>query len=167
MQESVKQSDYVFVVCSEKYYEQFGKGSTFEFSFITLYLYEHRMQNDRIIPILIDNTNTACIPDILRQYIYFTLPAELDKVLDLISKLQKIDLQIPKIEHTIQHNIQIPQENVHNQGPAQFTFESKHSLIQINYDIKLRYLQIYKLQQEIELFEEQKKEFNTPINVNS
>jgi hypothetical protein len=84
MEDSIEQSDFVLVVCSELYLRRFkkeespgtGLGAQWEGGLITQEIYEQGGGNIKFIPILFDSNDQKFIPSILRSTTYYDLSKE-------------------------------------------------------------------------------------------
>ncbi len=81
MENQIRKSDYVLVLCSKSYYEKFysdekGKGVTWEVSIIYQYLYDANAETKKFIPIFFEKGEEEFIPTPIKSFTYYNIGAE-------------------------------------------------------------------------------------------
>ena len=97
-EEQIANSDYVLILCTEEYYQQFGirtddnkrKGSAWECMVIINELYKRKSVNKKYIPMVISPTDALYIPTVLSQYTYYSLQDDYHKLYAFLTKQSRI-----------------------------------------------------------------------------
>ncbi|MBD8998785.1 MAG: TIR domain-containing protein [Lactobacillus ruminis] len=81
MENQIRKSDYVLVLCSKSYYEKFysdekGKGVTWEVSIIYQYLYDANVETKKFIPIFFEKGEEEFIPTPIKSFTYYNIGAD-------------------------------------------------------------------------------------------
>ena len=81
MENQIRKSDYVLVLCSKSYYEKFysdekGKGVTWEVSIIYQYLYDSNVETKKFIPIFFEKGEEEFIPTPIKSFTYYNIGAD-------------------------------------------------------------------------------------------
>ena len=111
MQHNIEDADMVLMVCSDRYKKLFekrevpddgGRGVTWESAIITDDLYDAKMRNQRLFPILPDGGSHQDVPSVLRDWNNgHTFPSGNDGILSLI----RDEVVIPTPAITFQHKV--------------------------------------------------------------
>lgn len=84
MLRNVKKADFVLVVCTRDYYDNFldghkaRKGSKFEGVLLLTDIYQMATSNDKYIPVIFKSADKKHIPDFLKSYTYYNLQSNKD-----------------------------------------------------------------------------------------
>lgn len=78
MENQIRKSDYVLVLCSKSYYEKFysdeiGKGVIWEVSIIYQYLYDANAETTKFIPIFFEKGEEEFIPTPIKSFTYYNI----------------------------------------------------------------------------------------------
>ncbi len=78
MENQIRESDYVLVLCSKSYYDKFysdqkGKGVTWEISIMYQYLYDAKTETKKFIPIFFEASEEQYIPTPIKSFTYYNV----------------------------------------------------------------------------------------------
>ncbi len=78
MENQIRESDYVLVLCSKSYYDKFyldkkGKGITWEVNIIYQHLYDECSETKKFIPIFFENGEEQFIPMPIKGFTYYNI----------------------------------------------------------------------------------------------
>lgn len=81
MENQIKESDYVLVLCSKSYYDKFysdkkGKGVIWEVSIVYQLLYDGFSDTTKFIPVFFDDADSEFIPTPLKPFTYYNIGTE-------------------------------------------------------------------------------------------
>ena len=92
MRGQIENADWVIVICSQGYRESWekkpsgGRGATFEAALLMQELYEQRMINRKLIPVILRPGDTNAIPRELRDSTHYLIPQQQDLMVHRILK---------------------------------------------------------------------------------
>ena len=78
MENQIRESDYVLVLCSKSYHDKFysdkkGKGITWEVNIIYQYLYDECVETKKFIPVFFENGEEQYIPTPIKGFTYYNI----------------------------------------------------------------------------------------------
>lgn len=78
MENQIRESDYVLVLCSKSYYDKFysdkkGKGVTWEVSIVYQMLYDSLVDTKKFIPVFFNDGDSEYIPTPLKSFTYYNI----------------------------------------------------------------------------------------------
>ena len=81
MENQIKESDYVLVLCNKSYYDKFysdnkGKGITWEVSIIYQYLYDANAETRKFIPVFFEDGEEQYIPTPIKSFTFYNIGTE-------------------------------------------------------------------------------------------
>lgn len=78
MENQIRESDYVLVVCDKSYYDKFysdnkGKGVIWEVNIVYQFLYDNYTETSKFIPVFFDSENEQYIPTPIKGFTYYNI----------------------------------------------------------------------------------------------
>ncbi len=95
MENQIKNSDFVLVVCTKTYLEKYkqiqdGKGVSWEIRIICQELYKLKGHNNKFIPIIFDNDDISYIVPVLESFTHYNVKDDLQKLINRINGVPNV-----------------------------------------------------------------------------